>query len=87
MGSPFLNSSNARDCSWNVARTDSGDLHSSMMEAIGCFLMSCPVHLVYLANATLKRASKLEGVDVFEADDMALRKMLDRDVMGGRMVR
>jgi len=59
-----------------------------MMEAIGWFLMSCPVRLVYLANATLKRASKLDDVEVVcEADDMALRKMLDRDVMSGMMVR
>ena len=84
LGSPFLNSSNARDCSWNTAKIDSGDLHSSKTEAIGCFLMSCPVRLVYLTNATSIRVSKLEGVEViFEADDMALRKMLECEVVVG----
>ena len=35
LGSPFLNSSNARDCFWNMARTASGDSHLSIMQASG----------------------------------------------------
>ena len=71
LGLPFLNSSNAWDCAWNIARIESGDLHLSMVAASGWLRRSCPVHLAYLAKAMSKRVSKLDSEeDVVEADDM-----------------
>jgi hypothetical protein len=75
-GSPFLNSSNAWDCSLNIARISSDDWHLSMAAARGWLRRSLPVLLVYMAKAASKRASKLDRVgivfDVFEAEDMVL---------------
>jgi len=71
LGSPFLNSSKAWDCVWNIARMSSGDLHSSMAAASGWLRRSCPVRLAYLAKALSKRVSKVHSEeDVFAADDM-----------------
>jgi len=71
LGLPFLNSSKAWDCAWNIARMSSGDLHLSMSAASGWLQRSCPVRLVYLAKAISKRVSKVDdNEDVFEVDDM-----------------
>jgi len=89
LGSPFLNLSNARDCSWNTARIESGDPHLSMMAATGPLRRSWPVRSVYLSKAPPKRASKLgEVVVVFAVEDMSIREMTvarcGRKVEGGR---
>ena len=71
LGSPFLNSSKAWDCSWNIARIESGDSHPWMAVASGWLQRSCPVRLAYLAKAMSKRVLKLDcGEGVYEASDM-----------------
>jgi len=71
LGSPFLNSSKAWDCAWNIARMSSGDPHPSMSAASGWLRRSCPVCFAYLTKAISKRVWKLDdSEDVFGADDM-----------------
>jgi hypothetical protein len=71
--SPFLNSSNARDCSLNISRMESGESQLPILSANGWLRRSFPVCLVYFAKAALKSVSKLEDVEVvleLEAEDM-----------------
>jgi hypothetical protein len=69
--SPFLNSSNAWACSWNIARIESGLLQFSILSARGWLRRSIPVCSVYFSKASLRRVSTLEEVEaVLEAEDM-----------------
>jgi hypothetical protein len=82
--SPFLNSSNALACSWNMAMIESGLSQLSISEANGWSRRSLPVCLVYSVKAALKIASKLDEVkDALEAEDMGITDMSDIAVEGG----
>lgn len=85
LGFPSLNSSKARDCSRNTARTESGESHRSMAMASGWLQRSFPVRLVYAAKAASKRASKLEEEVVLGAEDIAILGILN--VVRGRWLK
>jgi hypothetical protein len=60
LGSPFLTSSNSWVCSWNTEKRDLAESQVSILRASGQSKRFFPVCWVYLAKASLKRASKTE---------------------------
>jgi hypothetical protein len=66
----FLNSSNARACSWNISRIKS---ELSPIDPAGEWVVAeiIPICFVYFAKVALKSASKLEEVEgVIDIEDM-----------------
>ena len=85
LASPFLNSSNAPACSWNISRIESRLSQPFILSASGWCRRSFPVCLVYLTKAASKRIWKLEVVEVvLEAEDMGCRMGEMSEVLSGK---